>query len=136
MSDYIKTESNKGEGYWRVFEFGEWTTAFLNHSDRFDIANLCEFERHNETDEVFGLIEGSAYLLTGGNASSPSEDIEITKLEKKNMYNVLKGVWHHIVVSRDASTYIVECSNTSSENSEKKPISKKAVEYAKSVIKL
>ena len=136
MSEYIQTKKNEGTDYWRAFEFGPWVAAFLNHSDRFDIANLCEFERHNETDEVFGLINGDAYLLVGGSGSEPGEDIEIAKMEIGTMYNVPKGVWHHIVVSEDASTYIVECSNTSKENSEKKPITKKAAEYIKSVVKL
>lgn len=136
MSDFVRVEKNEGEGYWPAITFDGWIAAFLNYAERFDINNLYDVERHNLSDEVFGLIAGEAYLIIAGDASEPSENVEVIKMEKGPMYDVKKGVWHHIVTSKDASTFIVENSNTSSDNSEMKPLSKSAVEYVKSVVKL
>ena len=136
MSENIQIEANVGSGYWRAVEFGAWTTAFLNYADWFDINNLFEVERHHETDEVFVLIDDTAYLIIAGCGENPDEDVEIIKMEKGKMYNVKKDVWHQIIVSKNASTFIAENSNTTGENSEKKPLCKSAVEKAKSVIKL
>lgn len=133
MSKFVQTEKNEGEGYWRAVEFGAWTTAFLNYADRFEIANLNQAERHRSTDEVFGLIEDTAYLIIAGDGDEPSEDIEIIKMEKGVMYNVKTDVWHQIVVSKNASTFIVENSDT--HNTERKPLSDKAIKFAQSVIK-
>jgi mannose-6-phosphate isomerase-like protein (cupin superfamily) len=69
-----------------------------------------------ETDEVFVLLEGSAYLTIG---------LEMTRvdLEPNKIYNVKKGVWHSHIMSPDAKVLIVENSNTSAANSEKLPLS-------------
>lgn len=135
MSDFVRIEKNEGEGYWPAITFGEWIAAFLNYADRFEIANLYDVERHNISDEVFGLIAGEAYLIIAGNADEPSEDVEVIKMEKGSMYDVKQGVWHHIVTSKDASTFIVENSNTSADNSEKKPLSEKTVKYVQRIVK-
>lgn len=39
-------------------------------------------------------------------------------METGKIYNVKKGVWHQIFVSRDAKVLIVENHNTAAENSE------------------
>ena len=41
-------------------------------------------------------------------------------MEKCKVYNVKKGLWHHIVVSEDATVLVVENSNTTKENTERK----------------
>lgn len=133
MSKYVQVEKNEGEGYWRAVEFGAWTAAFLNYADRFDINNLSQVERHRSTDEVFGLINDTAYLIIAGDGEEPAEDIEVIKMEKGVMYNVKTDVWHQIITSKEASTFIVENSDT--HNTEKKNLSEKAVEFAKSIIK-
>lgn len=97
------------EGYEAVHSFESWTVAYLTYAERFD--NITQLERHNKTDEIFVLLEGSAVLLIG-------EDAKQVKMEKNKMYNVKKGVWHNVMVSKDALLMIVENSNTSVNNSE------------------
>ena len=100
-----------GEGYNRTMNYGEWRVAFLNYAPRFDYDNFCKMERHLLTDEVFVLLEGTATLVIG-------EEKERVEMQKNKLYNVKKGVWHQILVSRDAKILIVENHNTAPENSE------------------
>ena len=103
-------------GYARKAEYDAWVVALCNPAERFTEAGRTYIERHMETDEVFVLLEGSAYLTIG---------LEMTRvdLEPNKIYNVKKGVWHSHIMSPDAKVLIVENSNTSAANSEKLPLS-------------
>ncbi len=68
-------------------------------------------ERHLETDEAFVLLEGKALLI---------EDDTEYEMEKCKVYNIKKGIWHHIVVSPDATVLVIENSNTSPDNTERR----------------
>ncbi|MBE6561136.1 MAG: hypothetical protein E7662_08410 [Ruminococcaceae bacterium] len=97
----------KGEGYRALMDSDGWRVAFLRYGPKFAAYN--QLERHMCTDEVFLLVEGSAVLYV--------EDQPYV-MEKCKMYNVPRAVWHHIVVTPDATVMIVENANTSKENSE------------------
>ncbi len=97
------------EGYKTVHAFEGWRVAYLTYADRFD--NIKYIERHNETDEIFVLMQGSATLII-------NEDMEKVEMKKNLIYNIPKGVWHNIRVSKDAVVMIVENADTSKENSE------------------
>lgn len=101
------------DGYEIKHRFGSWRTAYLRYAERFD--TVTYLGRHLETDEVFVLLKGSAVLLSGKNA-------ELTPMELGNIYNVRKGVWHNIKVSKDALVLVVENADTCKENSEYIPI--------------
>lgn len=105
----IKVSSHTAEGFRVMTEYGEWKVGMLRYSERF--SHLGEMERHMLTDEVFVLISGSATLYTND---------EKIKMDSGTVYTVPAAVWHHIVVSEDASVIVVENRNTSIENSEKK----------------
>ena len=105
----IETATYKEEGFQVLKQFEGWKIGFLRYNDRF--SKFGEMERHMETDEVFVLLEGSATLHT---------EKETCAMEKCVLYNIPKGVWHHIVVSEDATVMVVENSNTSKENTEKR----------------
>ena len=98
-----------GTDFQVMTQFDGWKIGLLRHSQRFSAC--CQIERHLETDEVFVLLEGSATLYV--------EDQKIP-MEKCTIYNVRKAAWHHIVVSEDATVLVVENSNTSRDNTEKK----------------
>lgn len=98
-----------GEGFRVLKEFEGWKIGYLRYNERF--SKFAEMERHLETDEVFVLLEGTATLYT--------EDEECCMV-KNVLYNIPKGVWHHIVVSEDATVLVVENSNTTKDNTEKK----------------
>ena len=96
-------------GFKVMVESGEWKVGMLRYNERF--SRLGEMERHLLTDEVFVMISGNATLHT------ENERIE---MEQGVVYTVPACVWHHIVVSEDASVIVVENRNTSIENTEKK----------------
>ncbi len=92
-------------------EFEGWKIGFLRYSDRF--SKFDQLERHLMTDEAFALLDGSAVLYT---------DTDKVEMEKAKLYNIPKGEWHHITVSQDATVMVVENSNTSKDNTERKYI--------------
>lgn len=101
----------RGENYRTAVRFGKWRVAYLNYGDEFDEKNFVKIERHNESDEVFVLLDGKATLIIG-------EELNRIEMEPHKMYNVPKGVWHHIFTYKDASVLIVENEDTGVENSE------------------
>ena len=105
----IKVFSHFAEGFKVAVESGEWKVGVLRYSERF--SRLGEMERHMLTDEVFVLVSGSATLYT---------DAEEKNMEQGVVYTIPAAVWHHIVVSSDATVLVVENRNTSIENTEKK----------------
>ncbi len=107
----METFDFNGSDFKAVMQSGSWTIGLLKYSERFSKHNIME--RHNKTDEVFVLLEGTATLYVENDS---------VIMEKSKVYNVKKGEWHHIVVSPDATVLIVENSDTSAENTDKKEI--------------
>lgn len=103
-----------GKGYFSHFKYGAWRIAYLNYAPMFTKEGITYLERHNETDEVFILLEGTASLFMG-------EDAVETQMEKFCSYIVKKGAWHNIAVSEDAKVLIVENADTGKSNSEYLP---------------
>ena len=99
------------ESYLRMAEYDAWVVALCNPAERFTEEGRTYIERHMETDEVFVLLWGSAYLTIG-------KEMTRVDLEPGKIYNVKKGVWHNIKVSKDAKVFIVENDNTTYDNSE------------------
>ena len=105
----IEAFSHIAEGFKVMTKYGKWQVGMLRYSERF--SRLGEMERHMLTDEVFVLMTGEATLYTNS---------EAVEMKPNTVYTVPVGVWHHIVVSRDANVLVVENRNTSIENTEKK----------------
>lgn len=104
-----------GEDYRPVMNFEQWRVAFLNYSEKQAESNVYQIERHLKTDEVFVLLQGTATLIIG-------EDLARVPMEYNKVYNVPKGVWHCVFMSKDAKILIIENDNTSVENGEYKTI--------------
>lgn len=98
-----------GDNFKVLMQFEGWKIGMLRYGDRF--AKHTELERHLETDEVFVLLEGAAILY---------EDNVQYSMEKCKVYNIKKGVWHHITVSPDTTVLVIENSNTYAGNTERK----------------
>ena len=107
----IEIYTYDGLNYQTAMKFGSWRVAYLNHDDEFVEGNLKKIERHNESDEVFILLTGKATLIIG-------EELNRVEMEPYKLYNVPKGVWHHIYTSEGTRVLIVENEDTGSENSE------------------
>ncbi len=106
-NEYLEIYEYDGVGYERTMNFESWRVAFLHHEERFDV--ITKLEKHQLTDEVFVLLKGTATLILG-------EELIKQPMEQCKLYNVKKGVWHAIKVSKDAKVLIVENHNTSLEN--------------------
>ena len=90
-----------------VFSHG-WQVALLNWEPCFDQALLGEIERHNQTDEVFVLVNGKAVLYT----VSTQGMLQVEEMLPNVIYNVTQGSWHNLIATRDATWIIVENRDT------------------------
>ena len=99
---------------WQVAaENDRWKVAYLGYCERF--GSLTGMERHLQTDEVFVLLEGEATLYTRDEGGV----LHSFAMAERTVYNVKRGVWHHIVASEGATVLIVENANTTKENTER-----------------
>ncbi len=121
MIEIIEREK---EGFCSTVVFGGWKTAFISYSEQY--GEIKEMKRHNLTDEVFYLINGSAtcYILEEGKFT-------VLELENGKAYNVKKGTWHHLKVSQDGLLAVVENSDTSKDNTQTKKLTDKELEEIK-----
>jgi hypothetical protein len=110
-----------GPGYQPVIDFGAWRVAILNYLDEIHPERIQSMERHNETDEVFVLVKGKGILFLGEGAMHITSVIPQV-MEAGKIYNVKRGVWHTVVLSRDGSVLIVENQNTTRDNSNYSPL--------------
>jgi mannose-6-phosphate isomerase-like protein (cupin superfamily) len=112
--------SYSADNYIRGIEFGGWCVAFLNHGERFTAPTYIE--RHNETDEVFVLIKGKGVIYT-------IDDGKITRtaMEKGKAYDIKKGTYHHVRVSKRGVLFVVENSNTSRDNTDERTLTQSEI---------
>jgi ureidoglycolate hydrolase len=106
-----------GEGFKPVIKIGEYRLAVLKYFSGVSADNINRIERHNLTDEIFILTEGTArmILLEVGNSKF---ETYIFPMRRNTAYKVRAGVWHHVLLSEDAYIIIFEKADTSKENSE------------------
>jgi ureidoglycolate hydrolase len=105
------------KGYKPLIDFNGWRVAYLRYLDGLFPPKIDKLERHMQTDEVFVLIGGQATLVMGGNKSFV-DSLETVCMQPRQLYNVRKGAWHGVVLSRDATILLVENTNTCEANSE------------------
>jgi len=106
-----------GEGFKPLVSFGDWRVAILNFLDGVLPENNTRMERHMETDEIFVLTRGKGVLLIGGNGAG-LDGVDPQEMKIGTLYNVRRGTWHTILLSRDASVLLVEQADTGEHNSE------------------
>jgi mannose-6-phosphate isomerase-like protein (cupin superfamily) len=100
-----------GVGYNPTMNYESWRVAIANFGEHFDPDRYDYLEAHQLTDEVFVLLSGEAKLVIG-------KDFSETPLEIGKIYNVKRGVFHALLMERDAKVLIVENQNTGRENTE------------------
>ena len=93
--ELIEVKGCSEEGYHPLVFFEGWRVALLNDTPRFHLDQINEMQRHNTSDEVFLLLEGSFTLYAAddkedgpGDVSSDNSDrafVDLqTRLRKKN----------------------------------------------------
>lgn len=117
-SELMQIKECGEEGYHPLIYYESWRVAFLNDTPKFHKENIKEMQRHNQSDEVFILLEGSFTLYVSDGGDDGCGRITEVPLEKGKMYNVRKGVWHTHVTGPNAKVIIIENADVSSENSD------------------
>ena len=115
--------SFEGEGLTRVFENEKWMVGIKNWKPMNDISNINNLERHNETDELFILLQGRCTLLFA-NETADGLDIQAVEMEPLKVYNIPRTLWHNTVTRHDTKLALIEDSSTGSANSDVRPLTK------------
>lgn len=115
-NELLEIKEYRAEGYSPVIDYESWRVAVLNYCDELLPENICKMQRHDESDEVFILLNGDFTLFIGEGKES-IERIYAKKLEPLKLYNVKQGVWHTHTLGKGASVLIVENKNTDLSNS-------------------
>ena len=112
----LEISNHHGPAFQPLANFGGWRVAMLNFIEHLLPQNLTNMQRHDETDEVFVLLQGHCILFIGDG----NEDAGLVKavdMEPLTVYNVKKGTWHNHTLSEDASVLVVENLETTNDNS-------------------
>ncbi|WP_139903659.1 hypothetical protein [Clostridium thermarum] len=112
----LEVKEYTGEGYKPLIDYDKWRVAVLKYCDELLPENITKMQRHDETDEVFVLLQGK-FMLFIGEGKDKVENIHGVWLEPLKFYNVKKGVYHTHSLSDDAVVLIVENRDTVLENS-------------------
>lgn len=134
----IKIDVNNRLGYNRIVEFESWTVANLSSCSDTTINGVTWFQKHNETDEVFILLEGSACLILLEGDKFDVNKLQFVHMEKDKAYTIKKNVYHQHVLGENTNLCIVENSNTCDDNSPQINLSQEQInefiEFAKEKI--
>jgi ureidoglycolate hydrolase len=109
------------QGYRPLVDFGHWRVAILCFSPDLLPERLTRVQRHNETDEVFVLLEGRCILFVAEGEERAGRIYGVDLLPGQ-VYNVHQGVWHTHTLSPDSRVLIVENRETTYDNSPFTPL--------------
>jgi ureidoglycolate hydrolase len=90
--------------------------AILRYHPELEAQAIQTMQRHDETDEVFVLLNGR-FILFIGEGGDEIDAISAVDLQPLKAYNVKKGAWHTHTLSHDAMVLIVENQDTRDANS-------------------
>lgn len=105
------------EGYKPLIDCNGWRVAYLRYLDELHPQNIAYLERHLQTDEVFVLLEGEVTLMMGEGDQAVS-GVYGVPLQPRKLYNVKRGAWHGVLMSKDATILLVENQDTGKDNTE------------------
>jgi len=114
----LEVRSYEGAGYEPLVDYDQWRVAMLRYCDDLLPERIFAMQRHNETDEVFVLLEGRCILFLGEGKDTVTS-ITAVDMQLRKLYNVKRGVWHSHTLDRNTSVLIVENRDTTIQNSPK-----------------
>ncbi|MBE0686026.1 MAG: hypothetical protein IH585_08500 [Anaerolineaceae bacterium] len=124
----LKVDTFDGIGYQPVVDYESWRVAILRFHPELLPENISHMQRHDETDEVFVLLEGQCILLIG-EGKEEVDCIHSVDMQPFLTYNVRRGCWHSHTLSKDARVLIVENRETSDINSPKIKLSQQQCNF-------
>ncbi len=108
----IKKYSDIGTGFFPTVISDTWQLCYVNPCEQY--GELKVLKKHNDTDEVFVLLKGKAWLYTYEN-----ECVAAISMTPHVFYNIEKGTWHHLKINEGSLLIAAENKNVSSDNSER-----------------
>lgn len=112
----LQISSYEGEGYLPLIHYEKWRVAELRYCDELLPQNIKKLQRHDKTDEIFVLLEGTCTLFIADGSDNIGE-IYAEPLKPLHVYNVKKGSWHSHTLSPDTTVLIIENNDTCDDNS-------------------
>jgi hypothetical protein len=117
--------------YQPVLDFAGWKVAMLRHFEVVAPETFYRVERHWNTNEVFILTAGQAFLIILEGEQAPTAPGFVTAMETNVAYNVRQSVWHHVVMSPDAHIVLFERSETGPQTTDYAPLAPDLVDAIK-----
>ena len=121
-----------GKGMQRVFENEKWTVGIKNWKPANDVTGIDCLERHNKTDELFVLVEGSCTLVYANEVNGGLE-FGAVKMEKDKVYNIPATLWHNTITRKDTKMILIEDSSTSVDSSDILSLTEAQIEEMRSL---
>jgi len=115
-SDLIEIKEYSGEGYKSIIDYDTWRVALLKYCEELLPNEIDKMQRHDETDEVFVLLQGKCILFLADGEDKVGKIIA-EDMQPLKIYNIKKSVWHSHTLSKDAVVLIVENVDTTIKNS-------------------
>jgi len=115
-SDLIEIKEYSGEGYKTIIDYDTWRVALLKYCEELLPNEIDKMQRHDETDEVFVLLQGKCILFLADGEDKVGKIIA-EDMQPLKIYNIKKSVWHSHTLSKDAVVLIVENVDTTIKNS-------------------
>jgi ureidoglycolate hydrolase len=112
----LEVREYTGIGYKPLIDFGAWRVAILRYHPELLPEHITKMQRHDQTDEVFVLLDGRCILFLGAGGDSVTE-VFAEDMEPMKLYNVKRATWHSHTLSEDAVVLIVENMDTTVSNS-------------------
>lgn len=112
----LEIHETQKPGFQPLIDSDCWRVAILMFTPELTPQHLVEFQRHNESDEVFVLLSGRCILFLGEGNDAVTQ-VFAYNLEPLKLYKVRRRAWHAHVQSADSKLLIVENRNTSPLNS-------------------
>lgn len=106
-----------GDGMNPVYKNEHWMVGIKNFKPANAAENLDTLERHNKTDELFALLEGSCTLIYA-NETEKGLIFKKKVMEKGLLYNIPASLWHNTVTLPGTKMLLIEAPDTGSENSD------------------
>ena len=120
--ELIEIKEYTADGYQPLINYESWRVAILKYCDELLPENITKMQKHNQTDEVFVLLEGACILFLA-EGDEEIEEIHAQEMEPLKVYNVKRSVLHTHTLSEDAVVLIVENDDTCLDNSPEKELS-------------
>jgi ureidoglycolate hydrolase len=112
----LEIRDYQGDGYRPIIDYGAWRVAILRYHPELEPEAINAMQRHDETDEVFVLLQGRCILFLG-EGGDEIDAIYPVDMQPLKAYNIKRGVWHTHTLDHDATVLIVENVDTSNANS-------------------